>query len=210
MRFYEVFLADSHYHSSHPLTYSSEEKLKLLSIVTVPLQKRLASGFVIHEVDKPDFKTKPIKTLLSNTPLPAHCLKLARWLADYYCTTLSDAMRQFAPTKPTVRRTHPKYDQSITATPAVQIEFDLPLTKNQNTAISGILKVKSTTVLLHGDTGTGKTRVYLELAREVLAGGRSGILLTPEIALTTQLAAAVEQLLPHPTYVLHSQLSDAK
>jgi len=210
MRFYEVFLADSHYHSSHPLTYSSEQKLKALSVVTVPLQNRMASGFVMREVDRPGFKTKLIKALMSAVPLPDHCLKLAQWLADYYCTNLSDAMRQFAPTKPTIRRTHPEHDQSITATPAVQIEFDLPLTKDQKQAISGILKVKSTTVLLHGDTGTGKTRVYLELAREVLAGGRSVILLTPEIALTTQLAAAVEQLLPHPTYVLHSQLSDAK
>lgn len=205
-----MFLADSHYHSSQPLTYSSEDKLKPLSIVTVPLQKRLASGFVMREVKKPDFETKPIKALLSSTPLPLHCIKLARWLADYYCTTLSDAIRQFAPTKPALRRTHPEHQQSITATPAVQIEFDLPLTKDQKQAISNIHKVKSTTVLLHGDTGTGKTKVYLELARELLDSGRCVMLLTPEIALTTQLAAVVEQLLPHPTYVLHSQLSDAK
>ncbi len=203
-------MADSHYHSSQPLTYSSKGKLKTLSVVTVPLQKRMASGFVMREVSKPDFKTKPIKALLSHQPLPLHCLKLGRWIAEYYCTTLSDAMRQFAHSKPTIRRTKTDHEQSITATPAVQIEFDLPLTSDQTKAISGILNTKSTTVLLHGDTGSGKTRVYLELAREVLDAGRSVMLLTPEIALTTQLAAAVEQLLPHPTYVLHSQLSAAK
>lgn len=208
--FYEVFLADSHYHSSLPLTYSSEEKLAVLAVVTVPLQKRVATGFIMREVGKPKFATKPIKATLTDSPLPKYCLRIAQWLATYYGATLSDAMRQFAPTKPTVRRTHPEHDQSITATPAVQIEFDLPLTTDQKQAIEQINQSKNQTVLLHGETGTGKTRVYLELAREVLTAGRSVILLTPEIALTTQLAAAVEQLLPHPTFVLHSQLTDAK
>ncbi len=208
--FYEVYLADSHYHSSQPLTYSSEAKLKPLSVVTAPLQKRMVTGFVMSEVSKPSFATKPIKTLLSDQPLPRQCLQLAQWLAGYYGTTLSDSLRQFTPSTTTVRRIQEQPQQSIIAAPAVQIEFDLPLTTDQKAAIKATNGSKNTTVLLHGDTGTGKTRIYLELAREILAAGRSVILLTPEIALTTQLAAAVEQLLPHPTYVLHSQLSPAK
>ncbi len=208
--FYEVYLADSHYHGSAPLTYSSEDELKPLSVVTVPLQNRMVTGFVMREVSKPGFATKPIKTLLSDQPLPRQSLQLAQWLADYYGTTLSDSLRQFTPTTIVIRRAQGQPEQSITATPAVQIEFDLPLTDDQSQAIKAISDSKNTTVLLHGDTGTGKTRVYLELAKEVLKAGRSVMLLTPEIALTTQLAAAVEQLLPNPTYVLHSQLSPAK
>src|SRR3989344_7986196 len=119
MHYYEVFLADSHYHSSAPLTYSSDQELKPLSVVTVPLQKRLASGFVMRSVAKPTFNTKPIKSLLSDQPLPKQCLALAKWLSDYYATTLSEAMRQFAPSKPTIRRTHPEQAQSITPTQAV-------------------------------------------------------------------------------------------
>src|SRR3989344_2621999 len=133
MHYYEVFLADSHYHSSAPLTYSSDQELKPLSVVTVPLQKRMASGFVIRSVTKPSFSTKPIKSLLSDRPLPKQCLALAKWLSSYYATILSEAMRQFAPSKPTIRRSRPEQAQSITATPAIQIEFDLPLTADQKT-----------------------------------------------------------------------------
>ncbi len=208
MHYYEVYLADSHYRSSQPLTYSYDGKLKPLAVVTLPLQKRMVTGFVMREVSKPSFATKPIKTLLSDQSLPKQCLQLAQWLADYYATTLSDALRQFTPVTTTIRRAQPV--PPIVDTAAVQIEFNLPLTPDQSQAIKAVLKNKSTTLLLHGDTGTGKTRVYLELAQKVLATGRSVMLLTPEIALTTQLAAAVEQLLPHPTYVLHSQLPAAK
>ena len=168
----------------------------------------MVTGFVLGEVKKPKFAAKPIKTLLSDQPLPKHCLGLAKWLEEYYACTPSEAMRQFAPSKPTLRRaTHPEVEVE---TGPLQLEMDKPLTADQKKALNFIRKNTGTTTLLHGDTGTGKTRVYLELAHEILKAGKSVMLLTPEIALTSQLAAAVEQQLPAPTFVLHSQLTAAQ
>ncbi len=50
--------------------------------------------------------------------------------------------------------------------------------------------------LLHGVTGSGKTHVYLELARRSLELGRSVILLAPEVALASQLWRQARQALP--------------
>jgi primosomal protein N' (replication factor Y) len=52
------------------------------------------------------------------------------------------------------------------------------------------------TRLLFGVTGSGKTALYLEAARAVLAAGRSVLLLAPEVALAMKLRDAAEAGLP--------------
>jgi primosomal protein N' (replication factor Y) len=60
--------------------------------------------------------------------------------------------------------------------------------------------------LLRGMTGSGKTEVYLRAAAAALAGGRSVLLLVPEIALVPALAAAARERFPEELAVLHSGL----
>ena len=62
--------------------------------------------------------------------------------------------------------------------------------------------------LLHGITGSGKTEVYLHAIADVIAGGRTGIVLVPEISLTPQLAARFRARFGDRVAVLHSGLSD--
>lgn len=50
--------------------------------------------------------------------------------------------------------------------------------------------------LLHGITGSGKTAVYMRIARQCLENGRSVILLAPEVALAHKLFQDVEKNLP--------------
>lgn len=210
MFYYEVLLADNTYRSGAPLTYSSNDSLPVMSVVTVPLRARAATGFVVGEVDKPAFAVKPVKSSLSNKPLPYHCLQLAQWIAEYYASSLGETLRQFAPSKPAIRKIKAETIQTLDQTGLVQLELQTPLTAEQKRALKQIKGMASTTVLLHGETGSGKTRVYLELAGDSLAAGKSVIILTPEISLTTQLAAAAKAYLDKTPLILHSQLSAAK
>ncbi|MDB5160989.1 MAG: hypothetical protein JWO96_369 [Candidatus Saccharibacteria bacterium] len=206
MHYYEIWVADGRYHGSTPLTYSYPEQLKPMSVVSVPLRSSLVTGFILSEVSKPAFAVKDIRAVLSDKTLPAHCLELAQWLKDYYQCTYGEALRQFAPSIASIRRSVPAPAEESQQ----DLRFDDPLTAEQMAAIEAINICKSATVLLHGDTGSGKTRVYLELAAKVIKEGRSVIILTPEIALTTQLKLAVNQKLSAPSFVLHSELTQAK
>lgn len=208
MYYYEVLLADSRYHGGSPLTYSSAELLPQLSVVSVPLRNGLATGFVLSQTEKPSFSTKEIRTILSSKSLPYHCLQLAEWLRDYYLVNFGEALRQFAPSKAVIRRGKQKV--AVNFMQQTRLDVNSPLSDEQRQAIERIRSHPSTTVLLHGDTGSGKTRVYLELAEETLSSGHSVIILTPEIALTSQLYLAARQKLKAPIYVVHSELTVAE
>lgn len=62
-------------------------------------------------------------------------------------------------------------------------------------------------VVVHGVTGSGKTEVYLRAIEEVLALGRSAIVLVPEISLTPQTVGRFRARFGDRIAVLHSRLS---
>jgi len=65
-------------------------------------------------------------------------------------------------------------------------------------------------VLLHGVTGSGKTEIYLRLAAVVRQGGRSVLVLVPEIGLTPALVAAFRGRFGDRVAIQHSGLSDGE
>ncbi len=88
--------------------------------------------------------------------------------------------------------------KEIVLTPAQQTAFD--------TLQEGLSKKKI--ALLHGVTGSGKTLLYLQKIREVLAEGKQAILLLPEIGLTTQLVSRLYAYFGEELGVYHSLFSD--
>lgn len=86
-----------------------------------------------------------------------------------------------------------------------------PLNECQQKALGEIRKYLSSeqpeAVLLHGITGSGKTRVIKETIDAVIAEGRQIILLVPEIALTPQTVGIFCSYYRDRVAVLHSGLS---
>ena len=63
-------------------------------------------------------------------------------------------------------------------------------------------------VLLHGVTGSGKTRVYTELINETISKGKQVLFLLPEIALTTQIVERLMFIYGNDIVLYHSKLSN--
>jgi len=185
------------------LTYSSDEKLAVGQAVSIPFGNRTRTGIVWREVNRPDFKTKPISAAHDDV-LPVQLIRLAEWVHNYYAVRLPLVIQTIVPSGigKNRREKDSKDNQPEKTT--------LPsMTAEQKSAFSKIAGSKQTTHLLHGVTGSGKTRVYQELAKKTLAQKQSVLILVPEIALTPQLAKNFQGL-GAPVTVLHSRLTEAK
>lgn len=202
MNFYEIGVSSTKYHGSGTLTYSSADQIATGTIVEVPLRSGQSMGVVLSKaLDKPKFTAKPVSLVHHGVRLPPNQLDLLAWLRVYYPAPLSTVVQLFLPRKIAD-------DAPVEKTAGMLANTKLPkLTTEQEKAIRLLAAAKSTG-LLHGDTGTGKTRVYLELARKSLAKGKSVIILVPEIGLTPQMIDFFESQFPGCVRSVHSGLTD--
>lgn len=92
--------------------------------------------------------------------------------------------------------------------------YSLNLNQEQATAVEAITTAvdnqATTTFLLEGVTGSGKTEVYLQAIGEVLKQGKTAMMLVPEIALTPQMVSRFKGRFGEAVAVLHSGLSQGE
>ena len=81
------------------------------------------------------------------------------------------------------------------------------LSKLQREAVSEMLAHPGDVFLLHGMTGSGKTEVYLHLAKDALDKGKQVLILVPEIALTPQMIERVRGRFGSALAIYHSGLN---
>ena len=201
MHFYEVWVRSSRYHGSKPLTYTADEILAIGQIVTIPLRNEKVLGVVVSRTSKtPKVRLKPIEQAIDIPPLPIRTLKLMEWLKEYYPAPIGIITQQFLPPRlPSDNFNVDSSDHKIQTS-------NLPkLTNEQKQAIQKI--DQANTYLIHGRTGSGKTRIYIDLAAESINNNKSVILLTPEISLTTQLEIQFRQVFDSLVVVMHSTLT---
>jgi len=98
------------------------------------------------------------------------------------------------------------------ATPSACAQADITLNAAQHSAVTAVGNAlgRFESFLLDGVTGSGKTEVYLEIIRQVIAGGRQALVLVPEIGLTPQLVSRFAERLGHALAVMHSGLTDSE
>ncbi len=209
--FYEVIPGKVFNKASGVLTYESDNSLVPGQIVVVPLGRGKAVGVVCKKVAQPNFATKKILQVLYSKPLPMHLVTTARFIADYYQVPLASTLGLILPNGVDKRRR--KTEQmfgNMLKTEQTATDAEIPLNQAQKNALEALKKAPGATKLLHGVTGSGKTNIYLKMAKNALLAQKSTILLVPEIALTGQLVRVFTEYFGDKVALLHSKQTEAE
>jgi primosomal protein N' (replication factor Y) (superfamily II helicase) len=195
---------------ARPFTYELTDGAAKGSVVSVPLGRSKRRGVVVEVVDAPPEGIEPVPIEAVVDQLPPVLVDLALWVADYYGSTAGRALELIAP----VKRKRRKEQAPPGERHALADEAPPPkLTASQQAAIeriAGALDDGGGHFLLYGETGSGKTEVYLRACAEALERGRSAIALVPEIALTPQTLGRFRARFGDSVAVLHSGLTEAE
>ncbi len=204
MYYYEVIPADRSYKGSGSLTYSSDLQLKSGQIIVVMLRTKKIKAVVTKKVNMPTFNVKPVYKVVTNSQLSKESLKFIDWISQYYAVPVSSVASLMLPPTTTIS------EEKVSASPAEYLDANLPtLTMEQAKVLADIQSSNTRTHIVHGDTGTGKTRLYIELMKQCITDGKSAIILTPEINLTPQLLATLQKSFSM-VHVVHSKITPAQ
>jgi primosomal protein N' (replication factor Y) len=186
-------------------TYCSQDPISIGQIVLVEIGKKPVIGIVLHETNQPKYITKPITSIIESNPLPSELVDLALWLSKYYVTPLATVLQTIMPRGLQKTRRNILKQQTITKRDRTNIVFN----EEQLNTLNTLSKYDSGTFLLQGITGSGKTELYMDIAKQAIVSGKSAIILVPEIALTSQL---ISEFSNHFSDLLitHSRMTEAE
>ena len=207
-----------------PLTYETEEEVQVGCLVRVPLGQRDTLGLVWHQApEQPQTSSPTLKTIHSVLhgipPLSANWLKLIDFAAHYYQRSAGEFAMACLP--PFLRdMTALQFQRKLARLkPLASVSAEKALAPSltpEQTQVLAQLAQHGGPFLLHGNTGSGKTEVYLRRAALVLEDSPQAqvLLLVPEINLTPQLEARVRQRFAHlgdtAIVAMHSAMTPAQ
>ncbi|PAF46502.1 primosomal protein N' [Helicobacter sp. 12S02634-8] len=184
--------------NSPVLTYAGTEKMQKGDIAIIPIKNQNKQGVVLESCLKPDFVCK--QAIKSTQYFNAHQILLAEFIAQYYCCSYGQAYGLCVPFESTLKPSVPPTHAPICP----------PHTLNtlQAQALQKIQTQNSS--LLFGDTGSGKTEIYIHALKETLEMGKNAIFLMPEIALTPQMQMRLESVFGESVGIWHSKITAKK
>ena len=215
----------AHSRLSGPLVYESEQHLPPGTLVRVPLGSRDTLGLVWpgEPAAPPLAQIKPVHEALTDiAALDTHWLELMAFAAAYYQRSVGEfALGSLPPSLRDLSRQQllRKLDKRAKAAAVIaphNPDALLPELTAEQSQVLQQLAMGSGTFLLYGNTGSGKTEVYLRRAAQVMAMDPQAqvMMLVPEINLTPQLEERVRQrfaaLGDHAIVSMHSGMTPAQ
>ena len=197
---------------NHPFTYESDLNLKVGDYVVVPFGKSKITGVVWDEFEKKNnknFKLKSVLKKLNVTPLKKTTIKFLNWFAEYNIIPKGMALKLVLLSSNAIE----KFQQEVFKTFNTNIRAStIKLSEEQKRSLKkmNISNQKFRVHVLQGTTGSGKTIVYFSALKEIIKKDFQGLILLPEIGLTSQFEKKFLEFFGIAPAVWHSGISKKK
>jgi len=193
--FYELSILAS---PLSPLTYHSKSEIPIGTLVEVVLRNKKVQAIVLLISKKPEFKTSAIEEI-KEFFYSTKQLELAKFIATYYVCSVGEALGIMIPFKSETS------DLKSSSYSELDSESSLILSTKQSQALSFLQNHKVS--LLFGDTGSGKTEIYMRYFEQMIAQKKRSVFLMPEISLTPQMSQRLEHHFGEAVVMWHSKLT---
>ncbi|MDA3909404.1 MAG: primosomal protein N' [Sulfurimonas sp.] len=200
MFFYNIIIISS---PLEPFTYSSSQIIKTGTKVSVNVRSRVVNGVILSTTQEPEFNTLEVLDV-SNFYYSSKQLELARFISTYYVCSLGEALGLMTPFGSSCSSISGEMELDNSCETKVSLP-KINLSSKQEEALEFLKKHQ--TSLLFGDTGSGKTEIYMKYFEQMIASGKRSIFLMPEISLTPQMSQRLEHHFGDAVVMWHSKLT---
>jgi primosomal protein N' (replication factor Y) len=150
--------------------------------------------------EKPSFETSEILDVLDQYYSEKQ-IELAKFISSYYICSLGDALGLMV----AFQIPNQVGNEPLTSSSGLTRGSKLKLSKKQEEALKFLKSHRVS--LLFGDTGSGKTEIYMKYFEDILSQNKRCIFLMPEISLTPQMQIRLEEHFGEDVVMYHSKLT---
>ena len=197
---------------NHPFTYESDIKLKVGDYVTVPFGKSKIIGVVWDEFErdkKKKFKVKKVLQKLNISALKKDTIKFLNWFSQYNLVPKGMALKLVLLSSKGVEKiAEEKYKDYLYD--IKEHSFELTQDQKKSLKLMNQYNDKFRVHVLQGATGSGKTIVYFEALKKIIKNHSQGLILLPEIGLTSQFKQKFIDFFGFEPAIWHSGINKKK
>jgi len=189
LKYYECAIIGT----SQIFTYQSDLDLNDFDIVLLQLKNQKKQAIILKEVSQPTYRCKNIIDKIYS--LKENEKEFLKFISTYYFTSIGEVVSIFN-------------FQENEILEKIFIKSKINLSNLQHEALQFINQNQIS--ILFGDTGSGKTEIYIKKIEEVINQNKTVIFLLPEIAITSQMEIRLKKHFGNFIEIWHSKITKPK
>jgi len=197
---------------NYPFTYKSDSNLKVGEYVLVPFGKTKMLGVVWNHFEtknQKNFHLKKVEKKLKIKPLNENTIKFLNWFSEYNLIPKGMSLKLHLLSNEAVEEMPDKEYESYKL---IRKTNDFKLSEEQEKSLDE-LKIKNKEFRVHvlqGTTGSGKTIVYFNSIKDKIDKDYQGLILLPEIGLTSEFEKKFIDFFGFAPAIWHSGITKKK